>query len=71
VWRLIKERIREEASKGDKIVPFLLKFRDIVERIAHHLMVERLVACCEAGVGWTTSLFRSAGQGDSRECASV
>lgn len=52
VWRLIKANIREHAQKGDKVVPFLLKFRDIVERLGHHLMVERLVAVSEAGVAY-------------------
>ena len=48
LWRFIKENIRQYATRGDKVLPFLLKFRDIVERFAHHLMVERLVACAEA-----------------------
>ena len=49
VWRIIKAKIREYATRGDKVLPFLLNFRDIVERLSHHLMVERLVAICEAG----------------------
>ena len=41
--------IRAHAARGDKVLPFLLKFRDIVERLAHHLMVERWVAVSEVG----------------------
>lgn len=37
-------------KEGDKAVPFLFKFRDIVERSGRHLMVERLVAVSEAGL---------------------
>ena len=61
MWRLVKQCIRTHATKGDKILPFLLKFRDIVERIAHHLMVERLVACSEARTASFQALFHTAG----------
>ena len=50
MWRLIKAAIREHGSRGDKVLPFLLKFRDIVERLGHHLMIERMVAISEAGL---------------------
>ncbi|CAJ1458283.1 unnamed protein product [Effrenium voratum] len=33
------------------MIPFLLKFRDIVERISHHVMLERLAATSEVVVG--------------------
>ncbi|OLP92898.1 hypothetical protein AK812_SmicGene25255 [Symbiodinium microadriaticum] len=41
---------------GDKLLPFLLKFRDVVERPSHHLMLERLVAVSEV----TCALARKA-----------
>lgn len=47
---MIKAAIREHGSRGDKVLPFLLKFRDIVERLGHHLMIERMVAISEAGL---------------------
>ncbi|CAE7942393.1 unnamed protein product, partial [Symbiodinium sp. KB8] len=40
----------------DKLLPFLLKFRDVVERPSHHLMLERLVAVSEV----TCALARKA-----------
>ena len=46
-WTRIKAPLREHATRGDKIVPFLLKFRDIVERLALHLMLDRLAATSE------------------------
>ncbi|CAE7253833.1 unnamed protein product, partial [Symbiodinium sp. CCMP2592] len=49
-WRQVKESLRQHAQRGDKLLPFLLKFRDIVERLAYHLMLERLHACTEAVV---------------------
>ena len=49
VWHAIKAALRTHARRGDKLLPFLLKFRDVVERLSHHLMLERLVAVSEAG----------------------
>ena len=58
VWRKIKEGMREYAVRGDKVVPFLLKFRDVVERLAHHLMVERLVTVSEVQLSmWSLNAF--------------
>ena len=47
---MMKAAIREHGSRGDKVLPFLLKFRDIVERLGHHLMIEHMVAISEAGL---------------------
>ena len=46
-WHTVKESLRRHACRGDKMIPFLLKFRDIVERISHHVMLERLAATSE------------------------
>ena len=48
VWRQIKVSLQQHAKKHDKVIPFLLKFRDIVERLAYHIMLERLTAVSEA-----------------------
>ena len=37
VWHAIKAALRTHARRGDKLLPFLLKFRDVVERLSHHL----------------------------------
>ena len=60
VWHAIKAALRTRARRGDKLLPFLLKFRDVVERLSHHLMLERLVAVSEAGSAFRGS-FLSAG----------
>ena len=46
-WRIIKAQLAKHAVRGDKLVPFLLKFRDIVERLGHYHMLDRCAAATE------------------------
>ena len=40
---------RPTRGKGDNIVPYLLKFRETVERLAHYAAIERLAVSTEVG----------------------
>lgn len=47
LWRAAKRALRASGQPDCVIKSFVLKFRDVSERLAHHVMVERLVAATE------------------------
>ena len=47
MWRIIKGHLCKYARSVDKLVPFFLKFRDVIERLGHYAALDRLVACSE------------------------
>jgi len=48
MWRILKRHLCDHARPADKLVPFFLKFRDVVERLSHYAALDRLAACTEA-----------------------